>query len=154
MPPRPGGNPSAPLSSEDVAQLIVQMAQSSQRLADAVAGLTGSQASFMRSAADADVNIGLSKSHPFIPSELLAAQAIDNTVDNDHRNDMLASERDTLPLPPDDYVSDPRSDDYDPSDFRHANTYGKGHDDATLERSDAMNAFHRERGRNIRILEK
>ena len=157
MPPRPGGAPPAVLSSEDVQQLIVQMAQSSQRLADAVAGLTGSQASFMRSVADADVNIGLSKSHPLIHSELLAAQAIDNTVDNDHRNGMLASERDTLSLPHDDYVSDLRSADCDPTDVRHATastTYGLGHVDATPERHDSMNAVHRQRGRNIRTLEK
>ena len=152
MPPRPGGGPPAPLNEDPIAQLIVQMAQSSQQLTNAVAALSSSQASFMRSAADADVNICLSKSHPFIPSELMTARSIDNTVDDEHRSGMSSSERGTLPLPPTDYVSDPRDPDYDPSDSRHANTYGKGHDDATLERSDAMNAFHRERGRNIRIL--
>ena len=46
--------------------------------------------------------------------------------------------------------------DYDPDDVtdpRHG-MFGAGHDDDTPERADALNAFHRERGRAIRMLEK
>ena len=71
MPPRSpaaaGGG--GPLTEDQTAQLLLQMAQSSERLTNAVASLADSQASFMRSAADADVNIGLSKSHPYVHIE-------------------------------------------------------------------------------------
>ena len=123
------------------------MAQSSQRLTGAVATLATSQASFMRSAADADTNIGLSKSQPFIHYEVFAAQRIDNTVHEQHQNGLAPASRDTKPLPPDDYDPD------DLADPRHG-TFDAGHDDATPERADALNAFHRERGRAIRMLEK
>jgi len=79
MPPRPVGAP-PPMTEEQTAQLLLQMAQSSQRLTGAVATLATSQAPFMRSAADADANIGLSKSQAFVHHEVFAAQRIDNTV--------------------------------------------------------------------------
>ena len=154
MPKSPDGKPSPSTTGDPTAQLLVKMAESSQLLQEAVASLATSQASFMRSAADADANIGLSKSHPFLPSELFNIRLIDNTVDDDHRNGLPASARDTTPAPPPDYVSDPRSSGYDPRDSRHANTYGLGHDAATIERSDQLNAYHRARGREIRTLEK
>ena len=156
MPPQrsPGRGGGGAPTEEQTAQLLQQMAESSQLLTNAVANLATSQASFMRSAADADANIGLSKAHPFIPSELAKARAIDNTVDNDYRNGLPKSARDTRNVPPDDFVSDPRDPYYDPSDSRHANDYGLGHDEFTLERSDQLNTFHRERGRTIRVLEK
>ena len=150
-PQRGGGG--AP-TEEQTALLLQSMAESSRLLTNAVANLATSQASFMRSAADADANIGLSKAHPFIPSELAQARAIDNTVDNDNRTGLPNSARDTKLAPPDDYVSDPRDPGYDASDPRHAIGYGLGHDDYTLERSDQLHAFHRERGRTIRVLEK
>lgn len=55
----------------------------------------------MRSAADADSNIGLSKSQSFLPSELRDAKVIDNTVDQDHRGGLPPRDRDTNPLRPD-----------------------------------------------------
>ena len=82
MPPRPAGG--APMSQDDINQLILQMAQSSQQLTAAVASLTSSQSSFLRSAADVDVNIGLSKSHSLLPVEIVDACKIDSTVNDDH----------------------------------------------------------------------
>ena len=84
MPPRTGRGGGDPPTPEDLIQVVFQMAQSSQQLTLAVASLATSQASFMRSAADADVNIGLSKSQPLLASELVSARVIDNTVDDDH----------------------------------------------------------------------
>ena len=75
-------------------------------------------------------------------------------MDDKNRNGLPASARDTTPAPPPDFVSDPRSSGYNPRDSRHANTYGLGHDHATPERTDSLNAFHRKRGREIRTLEK
>ena len=89
MPPRPAGG--APMSQDDINQLMLQMAQSSQQLTAAVASLTSSQSSFMRSAADADANIGLSKAHSLLNVELIAAQQIDNTVSNLNRLELLES---------------------------------------------------------------
>ena len=147
MPLRAAGAP-APMTEEQTAQLFLQMAQSSQRLTDAVATLATSQASFMRSAPDADANIGLSKSQPFVHHEIFAAQRIGRTVTEQHRNGLLPAARDTLPIAPDAYDPD------DITDPRHG-MFGTGHDDAaTPERADAPNAFHRERGRAIRMLEK
>lgn len=104
-------------------------------------------AAFMRSAPDADANIGLSKSQPFVHHEIFAAQRIDRTVTEQHRNGLLPAARDTLPISPDAYDPD------DTTDPRHG-TFGAGHDDAaTPERADAPNAFHRERGRASRMLE-
>ena len=101
MPPQrsPGRGGGGAPTEEQTALLIQQMAESSQHLTNAVANLATSQASFMRSAADADANIGLSKAHPFIPSELAKARAIDNTVDNDYRNGLPKSARDTIEPP-------------------------------------------------------
>ena len=90
MSPRPVGG-GGPPTEEQAAQLLLQMAQSSQRPTGAVASLATSQASFMRSAADADVNIGLSKSHPYVYVEQIAAQRIDNTVDDDNRSGLPAA---------------------------------------------------------------
>ena len=101
------------MTEDQTAQLLLQMAQSSRQLTGAVATLATSQASFMRSAADADVNIGLSKSHPFIHTEGIAARDIDNTVDDLHRSGLPASERDTNPPAPVDYASDHKSTEYD-----------------------------------------
>ena len=98
-----------------MAQLLTQMAQSSERLTTAVASLADSQTSFMRSAADSDVNIGLSKSHPYIPTELPVVHKIDNSVGNANRSGLPQSARDTRPLVPEGYVSDVKSKDYDPT---------------------------------------
>ena len=43
---------------------------------------------------------------------------------------------------------------YDVTDVRHNNNYGAGHGDATTERADELIAYHRNRGREIRMLEK
>ena len=153
MPSRPAGG-GGPPTPDDINQLLLQMAQSSQQLTGAVTSLASSQASFMRSAADADVNIGLSKFHPLLLCEQIDAREIDSTVDDDNRSGLPAAARDTRPNEPFDYVSDPRDDDYDAADARHAIAYGAGHDDATTERSGALTAYHRTRGRNIRMLEK
>ena len=80
MPPRPVGGGGGPPTPEDINTLLLQMAQSSQQLTVAVAAIATSQASFMRSAADADANIGLSKSHSLLLVEQIAAREIDNTV--------------------------------------------------------------------------
>ena len=77
------------LTQEDIADLIAQLAQSSQQLNVAVSGLTSSQSSFMRSAVDADANIGLSKAHSLLPDETVDVHTVDNTVNNDHRNGFL-----------------------------------------------------------------
>ena len=88
--------------------------QAFAELAVAVRGLLGSQTQFMRSAAEADPSIGTSLSTPLLPSEELEARAIDNTVEDDHRNGLPAARQDHRPLMPDDYVYDPDDDDYDP----------------------------------------
>ena len=64
-----------------------------------------------------------------------------------HRSGLATTARDTRHRPPNDYDPD------DATDPRHG-TFSAGHDDATPERTDALNSFHRERGRAIRILEK
>ena len=128
--------------------------QAFAELAVAVRGLLGSQTQFMRSAAEADPSIGTSLSTPLLPSEELDAQAIDNTVEDDHRNGLPAARRDHRPLMPDDYVYDPDDDDYDPDDHRHGTDWGHGHDEVTLERADQLSSWHRTRGRNIRSLDR
>ena len=45
----------------------------------------------MRSAADADANIGLSKAHSLLDVELTAAERIDNTVDDLNRSGLPAA---------------------------------------------------------------
>ena len=126
--------------------------QAFAELAVAVRGLLGSQTQFMRSAAEADPSIGTSLSTPLLPSEELEAQAIDNTVENNHRNGLPAARRDLRPLMPDDYVDDPDDTDYDPDDHRHGTVWGHGHDEVTLDRADQLSSWHRTRGRNIRSL--
>ena len=98
MPPRAAGG--APMTQDDINQLILQLAQSSQQLNVAVASLTSSQSSFMRSAADADANIGLSKAHSLLPVEIVDARTIDNTVNDDHRSGLPAALRDLRPSKP------------------------------------------------------
>ena len=65
------------LTKEDITDLILQLAQSSQQLSDTVPGLTSSQSSFMRSAAGANANS--SQSH-----SLLSVEIVGSTVDDDH----------------------------------------------------------------------
>jgi len=96
MPPRAAGG--TPLTQEDIIELIAAIAQSSQQLNASMSGLTASQSSFMRSAANADANIALSKSHSLLPVEI-----VDNTVNNDHRNGPPAALRDLRAKAPDDY---------------------------------------------------
>ena len=108
----------------------------------------------MRSAAGADVNIGLSKSHPYVHVELLAAREIDNSVDDNNRSGLPTALRDLRPSAPADYISDLSDPRYSAADPRHANVYGAGHHDATPERANALTAFHRNRGRTTRMLEK
>ena len=118
MPPRAVGG--APMTQDDINDLIMQLAQSSQQLNVAVASLTSSQSSFMRSAADADANIGLSKAHSLLNVELTAAQRIDNTVNDLNRSGLPAALRDTTTKAPEDYNSVVGSTRYDPLDPRHA----------------------------------
>ena len=61
MPPRNAADP-----PPDLDEVLALMANNSALLTAAVASLATSQASFMRSAADADANIGLSKSHSLL----------------------------------------------------------------------------------------
>jgi len=149
MPPRNAADP-----APDMEAVLALMANNSALLTAAVASLATSQASFMRSAADADANIGLSKSHSLLLAEEIAAREIDNIVDDAHRSGLPAALRDLTPSMPSDYVSDPRDVDYDAGDIRHGTVWGLGHDDATTERADALTAWHRTRGRNIRTPEK
>ena len=122
------------------------------QLAVAMQGLVGSQQQFMRSASDADPNIGTSLATPLLPSEVLEAQEIDNTVEDKHRNGLPAALRDLRPLMPHDYVPDPDDSDYDSTDHRHGIDYGHGHHESTQERADNLSTYHRTRGRNIRSL--
>ena len=123
-------------------------------LAVAVRVLSGTQASFMRSAASADPCIGASVSTPLLHSEALDAQTIDNTVDDSHRNGLPATLRDHRPLIPADLVTDPGDKDYDATDPRLSVDYGRGHDDATPEREDQLSNWHRTRGRSIKALDR
>ena len=107
MPPRQAAGGGGPPTEDDINQLLLQMAQSSQQLTAAVASLATSQAPFMRPAADADVNIGLSKSHSLLDVEQIAAQRIDNTVDDHNQSGLPTALRDTRPSAPADYISDP-----------------------------------------------
>ena len=70
MPPRPVGGGGGSPTPEDTNALLLQLAQSSQQPTVAVAAITTSQASFMRSAADADANI-----HYFSLNKLLRAKS-------------------------------------------------------------------------------
>ena len=149
MPPRNAEDP-----APDMEAVLALMANNSALLTAAVASLATSQASFMRSAANADANIVLSKSHSLLLVEELAAREIDNTVDDAHRSGLPAAFRDLRPSMPRDYVDDPGDDDYDVLDPHHGTAWGLGHHDATADRADALTAWHRTRGRNIRTLEK
>ena len=60
----------------DLEEALALMASNNALLTAAVALLVTSQSSFMRSAADADANIGLSLSHPLLLSEELAAEKL------------------------------------------------------------------------------
>ena len=66
---------------------------------------------------------------------------------DNHRSGLPTTARDTRPLAPTDY--NPAN----VADARHG-IFGAGHDDAMPELADALNAFHRERGRAIRTHEK
>ena len=116
-------------------------------------GMLGSQTQFLRAAAGADPNIGLSLATPLLPSEVLEAQQIGNTVDDkQHRNGLPAAHRDLRPAMPHDYVFDAGDDDYDSTDYRHGIDYGKGDHESTQERTDNLSAWHRNRGRTIHSL--
>ena len=134
MAARTAADPAAPNYQEAFAQLAVAMH-----------GLVGSQTQFIRSAADADPSIGTSLSTPLLPSEVLEAQEIDNTVEDNHRNGLPAARRDHRPLMPNDYVFDPDDNDYDATDHRHGTDWGHGHDEVTLERADQLSAWQRTR---------
>ena len=114
MPPCNAGGGGPPPDQDDINQMLLTMAQSSAQLTAAVASLATSQASFMRSAADADANIGLSKAHSLLNVELTAAQHIDNTVNNLNRSGISAALRDTTIKAPDDYNGVVGSDGYGP----------------------------------------
>ena len=100
------------------------LAQSSQQLNFAVASLTVLQSSFMRSAADADANIGLSKAHSLLPVGIVDARTIDNTVNDDHRNGLPAALRDLRPSKPTDLATDTNRTEYGATDPRHAASCG------------------------------
>ena len=152
MPPRTAGG--TPLTQEDIADLIAQLAQSSQQLNVAVSGLTSSQSPFMRSAADADSNIGISKAHSLLPVGIVDVHTVDSTVNDDYRSGLPAALRDLRPSQPADLATDRNRADYDATDVRHTIIYGAGHDDATDGRADRLRSWHRNRGREIRQLGK
>ena len=85
MPPRAAGG--TPLTQEDIIDLIASIAPSSQQLDNSMFNLQSPQAHFMRSAADADANIGLSKSHSLLLVEIVDIHTVDSTVDDDHRSE-------------------------------------------------------------------
>ena len=102
----------------------------------------------MRSVADADANIGLSKSQYFLPSELRAAKVIDNTADQTHRNGLPPRDRDINPLRPG--ARTQAAIDADPTHALHGvTTFGLGRHEQTPERIDELNAFRRARGHEI-----
>ena len=155
MPPRAASG--TPMTQDDAHDLIAAIAQSNLQLVGTSMGhLTASQSSFMRSAADVDPNIGTSKAHPFLPIELDDVRTIDNTVSNDHRSGLSAPLRDLRIKAPGDYNGVVDSKGYDATDPRHAiaATYGAGHDDFTDDRADRLQSWHRNRGREIKYLEK
>ena len=76
-------------------------------------------------------------------------------MDNDNRSGLPQAARDTRPLAPDDYISDTNDPRYYATGPRHmVATYGLGHADTSVEQRDAIAAYHRDRGRTIRMLEK
>ena len=139
------------LTQEDVNRLTLQVAATSTQMQTAMVGLIGSNAQFTRSAADSCPNILVSKSHSLLASELRAARAIDNTVDDLHRGGLPSRQRDTDPLRPDARTLAAIAG--NPAHPLHGVTvFGLGHDEQTPERIDDLSAFHRARGREIKIL--
>ena len=129
------------MTQDEFNRLTSQLASLSASLNTAMAGLVSSNAQVMRSAADADSNIGLSKSQYFLPSELLDAQAIDNTVDQGHRSRLPPRDRDTNPIRPTPGQSTVVA--ANPSHPPHGVTpFSVGHHEQTPERIDELNAIH------------
>ena len=118
-------------------------------LINTMSTFAGSQSHFLRAAVAADQNISLSLATPLLYSEVLEAKAIDNTVDDRHRNGLRASHRDLRESMPHDYVFDAGHADYDPTDPRHGTDWGRGDDEVTQERTDNLSTWHRNRGRTI-----
>ena len=140
-------------TQEDTNRLTMKIAASNTRIQSAIVGLLGSNALFMRSAADSCPNIMISKNQSFLPSELRAARVIDNTVDDRHRGGLPSRQRDTDPLRPDARTLAAIAG--DPTHLLQGVTnFGLGHDEQTPERIDDLNAFHRNRGRETSILQK
>ena len=140
-------------TQEDTNRLTMKIAAPNTRIQSAIVGLLGSNALFMRSAADACPNIMLSKNQSFLPSELRTARAIANTVSERYRGGLPSRQRDTDPLRPD--ATELADIAADPNHLLHGVTqFGLGHDEQTPERIDDLNAFHRTRGREISILQK
>ena len=83
-------------------------------LTNTMVTFAGSQSHFLHAAVSADQNIGQSLATPLLYSEVLEAKAIDNTVDDKHRNGLRASHRDLRESMPHDYVFDAGHPDYDP----------------------------------------
>ena len=82
-------DPATPLE-EAMALLTV----TTTTLAGSMHALMGSQSQFLRAASGADSNIALSQATPLLHSEVAEARKVDNTVDDKHRNGLLA----TLPV--------------------------------------------------------
>ena len=83
----------APAPAEPIPSLQDAMAL----LTVSMQGMVGSQTQFLPAASGADPNIALSLATPLLPSEVLEAQQIDNTVDDKHRNGLPAAHRDLRP---------------------------------------------------------
>ena len=133
----------------DPATSLEEWREAMTLLAGSMHALMGSQSQFLRAASGADSKIALSQATPLLHSEVAEAQKIDSTVDDKHRNGLLAAQRDLRPAMPPDYVFDRDDDDYDHTDSRHAIDYGRGDDEATQERADNLCTWHRTRGRTI-----
>lgn len=141
------------MPQDDFNRLTAALATSSAEQQSAVASLVSSNASLIRSAADADdANNGLSKAVPFLASEIRAAILIDNTVDDAHRGGLPASRRDTEPVrpPPAEMATIARN---TSQPLHGTTTWGLGHMPVTPERTDLLNAFHRDRTRHSRTRE-
>ena len=74
-------------------------------LTNTMVTFAGSQSHFLHAAVAADQNISQSLATPLLYSEVLEAKAIDNTVDDRHRNGLRASHRDLRESMPHDYVT-------------------------------------------------
>ena len=95
-------------------------------LINTMSTFAGSQSHFLRAAVAADGNVSLSLATPLLYSEVLEAKAIDNTVDDRHRNGLRAAHRDLRESIPHDYVFDAGHADYDHTDPRHGTDWGRG----------------------------